>query len=108
MASIWWKSQLLNNLKNKSCQCYKGLPSFVIHLTFGMKYPPNIVSSLVILGTLRGTTLLILWTSWITASVYGMLGRSSMLGRRDCPTTLSISAWTFSEHVNETFDAKIQ
>lgn len=86
-------------MQSQLCHCYEVLPSFVIHLTFGMKYPSNIVSSLVILGTLRGTTLPILWTSWITASVYGMLDLSFMMGRRNRPTTLSISSWTFSECV---------
>ena len=38
----------------------------------------------------------ILWISWMTASVYGRLGLSAIVGRRFCPITLSNSAWTFS------------
>lgn len=73
-----------------------------------MKYPPSVVSLLAILGNPAGTIFPILWLSWMTASVYGMFGLSAMLGWRDCPITLSISAWTFSGARKQNHDHKRQ
>ena len=61
-----------------------------------MKYPARVVSLEALLSPLSGTMFPILWISWMTASVYGMLGLSAMLGFRAGPTIVSISNWTFS------------
>lgn len=103
-ASYWWVcpgwTEKTGNV-NTSNIYLQFFIFFLIYLllsnwTLGMKYPPSVVSLEAILGNPAGTMFPILWNSWMTASVYGMLGLSAIVGWRDCPITLSISAWTFS------------
>ena len=65
-------------------------------LTLGSRYPRNMVSLVTLCGAPVGTISENLWISWMTASVYGILVRSSRVGSRCEPITWSISFWTFS------------
>lgn len=96
--------------EEQKCQHSKHLPTlkkkkdlFLSDCTLGIKYSPSIVSLEAILGNPAGTMFPILWHSWITASVYGMLGLSAIVGWRDCPITLSTSSWILAVWRFETF-----
>ena len=74
-------------------------------LTLGSRYPRNMVSLVTLCGTPIGIRSENLWISWMTASVYGILVRSSRVGSRCEPITWSISFWTFSAQKEEIIDS---
>lgn len=93
-------SLVIENVSVNSYRCReKSVFNFHIReITLGMLYPSSWMALFVMWGRLSGAMLPNLWISWMTASVYGRLMRSSIVSGLDCPTTLSISAWTFSVH----------